>query len=159
VPLYAAGNPADEVILVRTGNLRLTVPHDPGGTRIVGVVGPWEISGEEGLREGVIRHYGAVAGEGTQVTYLDGPGARRGLRKPGGTRKRLGLLLKHLAERFGRIEELGARIPIRLTHQLLADLTVINRSTITTILNDWLYRRVLGEASGHLLILKAEGLV
>jgi hypothetical protein len=50
------------------------------------------------------------------------------------------------------------KVVIRLTHQLLADLTVINRSTVTTILNDWLYRKALGEASGHMVIRNADGL-
>jgi CRP-like cAMP-binding protein len=183
--LYSVGEEASQVILVRTGHLRLAVPLEGGGDRIVGIIGPWELAGEEGLRDDAIREYGAVAGEGTQITYLAGRGARRalqttektfqaflaakegdvafgralrGLRKPGGTRRRLGLLLQHLAERIGRVEEKGTRIPIRLTHQLLADLTVINRSTVTTILNDWLYLRVLGETSGHLVIRRPEGL-
>jgi CRP/FNR family transcriptional regulator len=178
--LYRPGDPASEVILVRTGHLRLSVPDEKGGERVVGVVGPWELTGEEGLRDGARRRYGATAGEGTHIVPLPGAATRqalqttdktfqafllakemdvafgralRGLRKPGFTRKRLALLVQQLAERLGRSEGRGTRIPIRLTHQLLADLTVINRSTVTTILNDWMYQGALGEEEGSMVIL------
>jgi CRP-like cAMP-binding protein len=183
--LYRPGDPAQELILVRSGHIRLTAPQGVREGRVVAIAGPWEVVGEEALRPGQSRRYGAVAGEGTLVTILGGSGARRalqtsektfqaflaaqeadlafgrtlaGLRKPGGTRKRLGLLLLHLGERLGRAEEKGIRIPLRLTHQLLADLTVINRSTVTTILNDWVYRGHLVEESGFLVIREGEGL-
>ena len=183
--LFRAGDPAEEAFLVRTGYLRLTTPEGEGMGETVAIVGPWELTGEEGLRRGVCRQFGATAGEGAQITVLDGAGTRRalqtaektfeaflaakeaevalgraltGLRKAGGARKRLGLLLLNLADRLGRIEEGGTRIPLRLTHQLLAELSASHRSTVTTILNDWIYRGFLERDSGFLLIRAAEKL-
>jgi len=180
--LFRVGDPAETVFLVRSGHLRLTVHEESGVERAVGIVGPWELTGSEGLRPGVLRQFGATAGEGSEVTVLDGHGTRRalqtadktfeaflaakeaevalaraltGLRRPGGTQKRLGLLLRSLATRLGRTEDDVTRIPLRLTHQLLADLSASHRSTVTTILNDWHYRGVLGQDSGFLLVLKA----
>jgi CRP/FNR family transcriptional regulator, cyclic AMP receptor protein len=46
--------------------------------------------------------------------------------------RRLLLLLWHLAERWGRVTPDGIRIPMRLTHTLLADLVAARRPSVTT---------------------------
>ena len=46
--------------------------------------------------------------------------------------RRLLLLLWHLADRWGRVTPLGIRIPVRLTHTVLADLVASRRPSVTT---------------------------
>jgi hypothetical protein len=46
--------------------------------------------------------------------------------------RRLLLLLWHLADRWGRVTPDGVRIPMRLTHTLLADLVAARRPSVTT---------------------------
>ena len=48
--------------------------------------------------------------------------------------RRLVLLLWHLADRWGRMSPEGIRIPMRLTHALLADLVASRRPAVTTAL-------------------------
>ena len=180
--LFRPGDPARELYLVRQGHIRLSQAGEEGKGRTVAVVGPWEMGGEKGLLPGTPRDFVAAAGEESVVILLDGREVRRtlqtsektfqaflrakeaevalaraltGHRRPGGAGARLGLLLTHLADRLGRPGEKGVRIPVRLTHQLLADLSSSHRSTVTTLLNDWMYRDMLEEEAGHLEILDA----
>jgi CRP/FNR family transcriptional regulator, cyclic AMP receptor protein len=46
--------------------------------------------------------------------------------------RRLLMLMWHLADRWGRVTPEGIRIPLRLTHQLLADLVASRRPSVTT---------------------------
>jgi CRP/FNR family transcriptional regulator, cyclic AMP receptor protein len=48
--------------------------------------------------------------------------------------RRLLLLFWHLADRWGRVTAEGIRIPLRLTHQVLADLVASRRPSVTTAL-------------------------
>jgi CRP/FNR family transcriptional regulator, cyclic AMP receptor protein len=57
--------------------------------------------------------------------------------------RRLLLLLWHLADRWGRVTSDGVRIPMRLTHTLLADLVAARRSSVTAAF-------ALLEHDGHL---------
>ena len=71
----------------------------------------------------------------------------------------MGALLLHLSGRLGRAEEKkGIRIPLRLPHRVLADLAGCHRSTVTTILNDWIYEGILTQKDGRFLILDPESL-
>lgn len=182
--LFSKGDGGGQVYLVRTGHLRLTFGRSPEEERIVGLVGPWELTGEEGLVPGV-RRTGAMAGELSQLTVLDGRQVAQALRtstktleafllakneeldlarsladhrRPGGASHRLAALLLHLARRLGRGEEKGTRIPIRLTHQVLADLARAHRSNVTTQLNDWIYDGILRLEDGEIWILQPEAL-
>jgi CRP/FNR family transcriptional regulator len=185
--LFSPGDPGGELFLVRTGHLRLTSHHGSPGERVVALAGPWELTGEEGLLPGTPRRTGARAGEKTQVTILDGESVNRafrsasksygafllakeeelalaralmGPRRAGATSKQLGALLLHLSDRLGRADEkMGNRIPIRLTHKVLADLAGCHRSTVTTLLNDWIYDGALEQSEGEFRILRPEALV
>ena len=100
-----------------------------------------------------------------------------GPRRDGATARRLAALLLDLSRRLGRTEtkgggkakggekveiqarETGGRtIPLRLTHQVLADLAGCHRSTATTFLNDWIYQGILIQDRGRLQILRPERL-
>jgi CRP-like cAMP-binding protein len=159
-----------QVYLVRTGYLRL-VGRAPRAARerTVAVVGPWELFWEDGMQGGPPR-YRCQAGEATSVQALQVHDVRLVLKSSeqtldallegmtadlelarrlaaGGLEpdapQRLAIVLADLADRWGEPLGKGMLIPQRLTHQVLADLAGAHRSTVTTILNDWLYRGVL----------------
>jgi CRP/FNR family transcriptional regulator, cyclic AMP receptor protein len=50
--------------------------------------------------------------------------------------RRLLMLMWHLADRWGRVTPEGIRIPLRLTHQLLADLVASRRPSVTSALRE-----------------------
>lgn len=181
--LFLARASRPQVYLVRSGHLRFTRPEEGTGSRTVAVAGPWELAGEEGSLSGIPRRTEAVAGEKTLITTLDPEAVARALRtapktleaylrakeeelsfarclgsvrRPGGASRRLTALLAHLSNRLGRGEEAGIRIPIRLTHQVLADLSGSHRSTVTTLLNDWIYEGLIRDEGGQIRILERE---
>ncbi|HZD03995.1 MAG TPA: Crp/Fnr family transcriptional regulator [Longimicrobiales bacterium] len=171
--LHRPGDAADHVVLVRRGHLRLISPgRARGGDRIVDVAGPWEITGEEALLSSSVRRYRAVAGEVSAIQRLEPDRVLSVLATSRVTRQafhaawlsdlallrhlstgsgrpdvasRLAAVLLHLAERLGQRGEHGMLIPLRLTHRTLADLAGAHRSTVTTLLNAWLYEGWLGE--------------
>jgi hypothetical protein len=49
---------------------------------------------------------------------------------------RLHMLLWHLAARWGRVRSDGTALPLRLTHNVLADLVAARRPTVTSALSD-----------------------
>ncbi|MGZ4165646.1 MAG: Crp/Fnr family transcriptional regulator [Solirubrobacteraceae bacterium] len=49
---------------------------------------------------------------------------------------RLLMLLWHLADRWGRVGSEGVRLPLRLTHSVLADLVAARRPTVTSALSE-----------------------
>jgi CRP/FNR family transcriptional regulator, cyclic AMP receptor protein len=77
---------------------------------------------------------------------------------------RLHLLLWHLAGRWGTVRSIGTVLPLRLTHDVLADLVAARRPTVTTALSELARRGLVrwevdawvltGEAPGELLNLK-----
>jgi CRP-like cAMP-binding protein len=68
------------------------------------------------------------------------------------TSERVADVLLDLAQRFGVEDGTGLRIELRLTHQTLADLAGAHRSTVTTLVNDWMYRRILKDTDPGLLV-------
>lgn len=61
---------------------------------------------------------------------------------------RLHMLFWHLAGRWGRVRGDGVSLPLRLTHNVLADLTAARRPTVTSALSD-LARRNLVKPVGE----------
>jgi len=150
------------------------------GGRAVAIACPWELVGEEALLPDASRRTTAVAGESTELIALGGRATQGVLqtsrktleaflrakeeelalartlgesRRSGGARRRLGALLLHLADRQGTRKGEGIQVAIPLTHQLLADLSHSHRSTVTTILNDWIYAGILVEGDVGIRIL------
>ena len=173
--LYSEGDSPSSLYLVGNGHIRLTEAHGVGKERTVGITGPWELTGGEALIPWAQRRTGAQAGERTVVTVLDGRSVNRILKsstktletylqaleeelelarvlarltRPGGAPGRLAALLLSLSARLGVGEETpeGRVIPHPLTHGVLAELSQCHRSTVTTLLNEWIYDGILGEA-------------
>jgi len=185
--LYAPGDAAQEVWLVRKGYVRLVLPgmERGRGDRTVAVAMPWEMFGDEALTEGR-RRYGALAGARCVVQPLPRGRVLRGLKTArksldaylegverelhrlrhaqGGSQgptagQRLAEVLLELGTRCGERLSRGILIPQRMTHQVLADLAGAHRATVTTLLNDWIYEGVLAtDPSGRLVLARPTGL-
>jgi len=185
--LYAPGDEAADVWVVREGFVRLVLPgmEKGRGVRTVALALPWEVFGDEALTEGH-RRYGAVAGTRCVLhalpaarflgglktakksldAYLEG--VERELHRlrhaQGGSQgptaaQRLAEVLLDLGRRCGEPAGRGVRLSERLTHQILADLAGAHRATVTTLLNDWIYDGILGtDASGRLVLARPSGL-
>lgn len=185
-PIFLRGDAARRVFLVREGHVRLTLP-EPGGGRehTVAVAGPLEIFGEEAFVSDARRPYGAWAGEDCALAAAGGNQIHRVIRSSrrsyamfvragqtdllaarrrlwahasAPTPARLADVLLEMADRFGRKGRDGIEIPHWFTHQELADLAGAHRSTVTTTLNDWLYRGILAEASRAIVLSDLPGL-
>ncbi len=153
--------------------------------KVVAIAGPGELLGEEALLSETPRRWEALAGEETQVLSLRGRGTQQALqtspktfqafleskeaelalaralsasRRPGGAKARLGALLLHLGTRMSEKDQKAPSIPISLTHQLLADLSDAHRSTVTTLLNEWIYEGILKAEGNGFRILKPKAL-
>lgn len=178
--IFLRGDAARRVFLVRNGHVRLTLPEAAAGReRTVAVAGPLEIFGEEAFVRDARRPYGAWAAEDCRLAPADGDhihrvirssrrsygmfvragqadllAARRRLQAHASapTAVRLADVIVELADRFGKKGGEGIEIPHWFTHQELADLAGAHRSTVTTTLNDWLYRGVLAETSRALTV-------
>jgi CRP/FNR family cyclic AMP-dependent transcriptional regulator len=183
--LFEAGEAAHEVYLVQSGYIRLVECGSAARVHTVAVGGPWEVIGEEAMEEG-LRRYSAVAGETASYRALDGPAflhviksteqtlsafldglfkdletARRLTYGAGGPSAtgRIALVLLELGRRWGEPRDGGGvLVSQRVTHQLLADLAGTHRSTVTTTLNDWLYRGILKNADRGIHLAKPEKL-
>lgn len=176
--LYRHGEDAVDAYLVLQGHLRLTLRRE--GTarqQTVAIAGPMELVGEEALEMGSVRRFNVVAGEGCRLLPLPGRLVLKALRGSPKTlatfisaqardqarllrscgapsRVRIADVLIDLTERFGVVE--GRRIVIGhwFTHQELADLACVHRSTVTTTLNEWIYEGVLKEGQRSLIVAK-----
>lgn len=56
---------------------------------------------------------------------------------------RLHMLLWHLAGRWGRVRNDGVIVPLRLTHNVLSDLTAARRPTVTSALTELAKRELV----------------
>lgn len=176
--IFSRGETSETVYLVREGHIRLSLPvRGRRSGRTVAVVAPWELFGEEAL-SGTPRRYDAIAGERCVVLRLSGQGMLQALRgspktlsvflsaveddladaretaraSPNTTRARIARVLLALADRFGTEEGKRIRIDHWFTHQEIADLARAHRSTVTTVLNDWIYEKVLREEPRAIVI-------
>jgi CRP-like cAMP-binding protein len=179
--LYAPGDEATVVWLVREGFVRLVLPGmEPGRpSRTVALALPWEFFGEEALTQGHCR-YGAVAGSRCVVqplpagrvlgglktarktldAYLEGVEremhrlrhAQGGSHGPTAS-QRLAEVLLDLGLRAGDPAGRGIHLQVRLTHQILADLAGAHRATVTTLVNDWIYDGTLAAGPGGRLVI------
>lgn len=180
--LYRCGEEALDAYLVLEGHLRLTLRRK--GTarqQTLAVVGPMELVGEEALEMGCMRRFNVVAGERCRLLPLHGRLVLKALRGSPKTLSvfisaqardharllrscgaastvRIADVLIDLAERFGVVE--GRRITIDhwFTHQELADLARVHRSTVTTTLNEWIYEGVLKDGQRALIVTKLSAL-
>jgi CRP-like cAMP-binding protein len=59
-------------------------------------------------------------------------------------------VLLDLSTRCGDPAGRSVQFSVKLTHQVLADLSGAHRATVTTLLNDWLYDGVIAMADGFL---------
>jgi hypothetical protein len=65
---------------------------------------------------------------------------------------RLRMLLWHLAGRWGRVRRDGVILPLKLTHNVLADLVAARRPTVTSALKELAKRELVKPADGGWLL-------
>lgn len=181
VILYRAGDTAGHAVLVEQGHLQLTLPRAGSARteRTVAIVGPGELAGLECLEPQGQRRYTARAGETLATRVIPGPRLTQAVQGTrwtlamlfqsvhsdlalarstvGGssshrTAGRLARVLLDLARRFGTDAGDRVRMPRWCTHQELADLCGAHRSTVTTLLNAWIYEGLLDEGPGTLVL-------
>ncbi len=184
--LFRRGLPATDVLVVWQGHVRLTHSGSRGRReRTVALVGPDEICGLEAMAPEGTYLYDAAAAERSDVQRLAGGRFRQAVE---GTRWTFGMLMsalnhdlaaarslvggpashtasarlarvfRDLADRFGESGPDGTELPRRFTHQELADLSGSHRSTVTTLLNEWLYQGWLREGKGTWVVCDPEPL-
>ena len=191
--IFRLGDPGGQVFVVRRGHVRLQLAGTDGVDRTVAVAGPSELFGEEGMIPGVLRgpltpspaHPGAccrwrgprcggscAAHSTPSRPTLEAKEWELQLLRSAATgslgpsaRQRLAAVLLDLFERLGEPEGERVRLPHWFTHRELADLAGAHRSTVTTCLNDWIWRgvvatrgRMLQAARSGLATLREEGL-
>lgn len=179
--LYRSGDAANHALIVDSGHLQLTMPRagTARAARTVALVGPGEMAGLECLEPEGRRRYTARAGERTAVRVIPGPRLSQSLQGTrwtlamlfqsvhsdlalarstvGGssshrTAGRLARVLLDLGYRFGTETDGRLVLPRWCTHQELADLCGAHRSTVTTLLNHWIYGGEVVERPGVLVL-------
>jgi CRP/FNR family transcriptional regulator, cyclic AMP receptor protein len=65
---------------------------------------------------------------------------------------RLHMLFWHLAGRWGRVRNDGVIVPLRLTHNVLSDLTAARRPTVTSALSELAKRELVQPSDGGWLL-------
>lgn len=168
---FKAGSQARFLYLIESGAVRLEAPSSRWDRRVIALLGPGDVIGEECLGENRYR-YDAVATDTTVLRRIDprdqdtvdscvGPLVRTLLRQrhdaevrradmQAPAMARLARCLLDLARRLG-VEEEGGWITLRarLTHQLLASYIGVNRVTATKMLGELRRRRAISGGHSH----------
>jgi CRP-like cAMP-binding protein len=161
--LWHAEDPAAECVHVHEGLVALL---DPWG-RARDVALPGELAALEALGEGATFVGGARALVRCRVARVEGRALMRALRRG---QRTLPLMMEALVRErdrvrasaggagaasaearlcvvvldlVGRLTDPAEPLPAGLTHQLLGEIAGLHRSTVTTLLNDWLYRNLV----------------
>ncbi len=151
-PIFAQNSPGNSLYVVKSGRVDIVVSDPQGHTRKLAEFGPGQAFGEFGLLDGLPRSAGAVARERSELLTLSRPeffmyleqypsvaiklvvllsrrlrfAMQRGesvvVDKQHAPRVRLAQLLVKMADRYGRPEEDGVRLPLRLTRGEIAGL-------------------------------------
>ncbi len=176
--LWEPGDDGSTCLWVRQGLVLLT---RPGGCA-VDVAGAGDLTGLSALGEARRRRTGAEAltdavvtetagssllaalrrGRHTLPLLLDSRGDELALARAtaagsgrGSAAARLARTLLALVERVG--EEAGW-LPVGVPHRILGELCGLHRSTVTTQLNDWIYRDLLEQDGRRLRVADPDGL-
>ena len=179
--LYTQGDRAKHIFIPRSGHMRLTTQNGKSGnSKTVAILGPNELFGTEAITLGNERLYTAIAGSDCELYVLKSKQLVKALRKSPATlrsllasqgedlaklraivghsgapsRARIAHVLLDLGCRLGH--DNGRRIYLGhwFTHQEIADLAGVHRSTVTTAINDWIYQGVLKQSLKNLVINK-----
>ena len=179
--IYQQGQESTHIYIPRSGHVRLTVHHRRSGSRkTLAIIGPNELFGAEAINVGNERLYTAVAGSDCEIYMLRSDKIMVALRKSPATlksllasqaedlavvraivgqswapsRTRVAHVLLDLGCRLGH--DNGRRIHLGhwFTHQVIADLAGVHRSTVTTAINDWIYQGILQQSLKNLVINK-----
>lgn len=168
--VYLPSDQSESVLLLISGRIKLYHLTPDGKQALLALIDPGELFGELAVLEGGTREEFAEAMDSAQVvaiprsvihdlmenhagvslgvTRLLGLRRRRVERRLKSllfrsNRERLVHLLVELLEKYGQNEEEGVRIAIRLSHQDLANIIGSTRETVTVLLGELGYDRLL----------------
>ena len=179
--IYAQGDESSSIYMTRKGHVRFTVCAGPKSSpKTVAIFGPGEIFGLEAIALGNERLYSAVTGSDCEIHVLSAKKLIKALRKspatlrsllisqvedlaksraiaihsPAPAKAKVAQVLLDLGCRLGH--DNGRRIHLGhwFTHQEIADLAGVHRSTVTTAINDWIYQGILRQSLKNLVINK-----
>lgn len=168
--IYLPSDQSDSVLLLISGRIKLYHLTPDGKQALLALIDPGELFGELAILEGGTREEFAEAMDASQVvaipqsiiqglmeTHADvslGVTRLLGLRRRRverrlksllfrSNRERLVHLLVELLEKYGQQEPEGVRIAIRLSHQDLANIIGSTRETVTVLLGELGYDRLI----------------
>ncbi len=151
-PIFAQNSPGNSLYIVKSGRVEIVLNDPQGHTQTLAEFGPGQAFGEFGLLDGLPRSAGAVARERSELLTLSRPeffmyleqypsvaikllvllsrrlrfvmqrGESDEIAEQETPQTRLAQLLVELADRYGRDEEAGLRLPLRLTRGEIAGL-------------------------------------
>ncbi|HUG18295.1 MAG TPA: Crp/Fnr family transcriptional regulator [Planctomycetaceae bacterium] len=168
--IYVPSDEADSVLLLTSGRVKIHHLTPDGKEALLALIDPGELFGELAILEGGRREEFAEAMETSQVVAIPsdviqnlmethsevslGVTTLLGLRRRRlerrlksllfrSNRERLVHLLVELLEKYGRPEPDGTLIGIRLSHQELANIIGSTRETVTVLLGELSFDRLL----------------
>lgn len=160
-PIFAEGEQADKVFIVRDGSIKVYKMSEDGKELILGLWVGDQVIGEDSVFNGEVYSVSAVALKDCCLTIFTRDAIKSiilqmptiGLRMIEGLSRKLALsteqvgelafrdakgrlasALMRLADEHGRIDREGVVIDIVLTHEVLAHFTNLSRTTITELL-------------------------
>lgn len=163
-PVYLPGDPANTVYLLKAGRVKISRVTEDGKEFTLAILEPGEVFGELEVLEGTPRDTVAEALEDISICVLQrkdfeevlqkNPDLTIRLTKLIGFRlkkiesriedlvfrdvpTRLAHLLLSLSKEFGKQNEDGVRLSVKMTHQELANLIGSTRETVSATLNDF----------------------
>lgn len=161
--IYLPADAADGVLLVVSGRIKICHLTGEGKQSILVFVEPGEVFGELALIDPTTRNECAEAVEATQLVLIPREDLQRammaypqlshgitkliGLRRRRierrlknllfhSNRERLVHLLLELVEQYGRVDEDGIELTIKLSHQEMANIIGSTRETVTVVLGE-----------------------
>jgi CRP/FNR family transcriptional regulator, cyclic AMP receptor protein len=163
-PIYLPGDPANTVYLLKAGRVKISRVTEDGKEFTLAILEPGEVFGELEVLEGTPRDTVAEALEDISVCVIqrkdfeevlqNNPDLTIRLTKLIGFRlkkienriedlvfrdvpTRVAHLLLSLSKEFGKQNEDGVRLSVKMTHQELANLIGSTRETVSATLNDF----------------------
>ena len=163
-PIYLPGDNPDSVYMLKTGRVKISRISEEGKELTLGILEPGEVFGELEVLDGSLRDTIAEALEDATICVIRREDFEKVLKKnPDLTIRltkligfrlkkiesriedlvfrdvpvRLARLLLSLSEEFGKQEDRGVRLALRITHQEIANLIGSTRETVSATLNDF----------------------
>jgi len=183
--IYLPADAGEAMLLLSEGRVKIYHLTGEGKQAVLGLIEPGEIFGELAILEQSPREEFAEAMINSSLLLVPGQAVRdlmdahpvvslevtrlMGLRRKRierrlksllfrSNRERLTALLLDLAEKYGRTSSRGIELTIKLSHQEMANMIGSTRETVTVVLGELLYERLIDVQKRVVTLLKPEAL-